>query len=122
MSDIVYSDGYREVRRCGEPTAGGAYSNYIVLDSSFKRGHLGTIYPLQDIHFQSNTVENVGVEGVTNEALLSIVADRLHSFQQGEFPCEYNQEALYSIQEALESLEARTIDRKGRGVEGKHEE
>jgi len=58
-------------------------------------------------------------EGITNEALLAVVADRLAGFQAGEFPSEYNQRALVHVGYALAALQERTLDRIMRGVENK---
>lgn len=59
-------------------------------------------------------------EGVTNEALLAIVAHRLQCFQKSKFACRENALALTKIEEALHWLESRTLDRTSRGVEGTH--
>lgn len=45
--------------------------------------------------------------GITMECLLAIVADRLDSFQAGEFPSEYNNKALHHTREALQCLHDR---------------
>ena len=76
--------------------------------------------PLTVIQFQKGGVEEVGeVNGIFMEDLLVIVQDRLEYFQVGPFPCDTNQRALECIQEALESLGARTRDRQSRNVEGR---
>ncbi len=68
--------------------------------------------------FQNGPIAEVGVNGVTHEALLAIVADRLRSFQAGPFACKANACALTHIEEALHWLQQRTIERMRRGVEG----
>lgn len=70
------------------------------------------------IIFQHGGVPENGVNGLTNEALLAIVADRLHHFQAGPFPCKNNDRALAHVERALEHLHARTAEREARGVEG----
>jgi len=60
------------------------------------------------------------VNGVTNEALLAIVADRLSSFQQGRYACRENADALFHTESALAWLKERTRERMQRGVEGTH--
>jgi hypothetical protein len=62
-----------------------------------------------------------GGPGVTNEALLTVLKDRLTSFQSGEFPCPENAEALEHIQKARAALERRTAGRQARGVEGSYQ-
>jgi hypothetical protein len=64
------------------------------------------------------SVDGNGVNGVTHEALLAIVADRLRSFQKGQYSCKANACALTHIEEAMHWLQQRTIERMRRGVEG----
>jgi len=74
-----------------------------------------------DIHFQNGPIKEYGVNGLTHEALLAIVIDRLRSFQAGPYACEANDVALVNIQTALISLQLRTRERIARGVEGTHQ-
>lgn len=67
------------------------------------------------------SVDGNGVNGITQEALLAIVADRLRSFQAGPYSCKANAYALINIEEALRWLQQRTLERMRRGVEGTHE-
>ena len=71
--------------------------------------------------FQNGPIPECGVNGVTHEALLAIVADRLRSFQAGPYACRENALALTKIEEALHWLHHRTRARMVRGVEGTHE-
>lgn len=71
--------------------------------------------------FQNGPIGDVGVNGVTHEALLAIIADRLRSFQAGAYANKYNAEALTHIEAAQAALLARTVERRSRGVEGTHE-
>jgi len=70
------------------------------------------------LFFQNGPIPEVGVNGITIEALLAIVADRLHGFQSGPYACEENERALLLIKEAMDCLMYRTRDRIKRGVEG----
>jgi hypothetical protein len=72
------------------------------------------------IYFQNGPIPENGVNGLTQEVLLSIVADRLRSFQAGPFACKANACALTHIEEAQHWLQQRTIERMRRGVEGTH--
>ena len=72
------------------------------------------------ILFQNGPILEVGVNGISGEALLAIVIDRLRSFQAGQYACRENALALTKLEESLMWLNKRTADRKGRGVEGKH--
>lgn len=70
--------------------------------------------------FQNGPINEVGTNGVTHEALLAIIIDRLQGFQSGEYACRENAIALTKIQEAQMWLQKRTNDRLARGVEGTH--
>jgi len=72
------------------------------------------------ILFQNGPIPEVGVNGVTIEALLAIVADRLRGFQGGPAACEENHYALCHVEQALVALKDRTLSRLRRGVEGTH--
>lgn len=61
------------------------------------------------------------MNGLTQEVLLAIVADRLRSFQVGQFACRENALALTKIEEAQHWLHSRTLARMQRGVEGTHQ-
>ena len=78
--------------------------------------------PVDDVKilFQNGGIAEHGVNGISNEALLAIVEDRLLGFQSGPFPSREGAIALTKIQEALMWLHKRTRDRVSRGVEGKH--
>jgi hypothetical protein len=70
------------------------------------------------IEFQNGPIQEAGVNGISNEALLAVVEDRLIGFQSGEYACRENAVALTKIQEAMMWLQKRTLDRVRRGVEG----
>lgn len=70
--------------------------------------------------FQNGPIGEVGVNGITQEVLLAIVADRLQAFQAGPYACAENAEALKHVEAAQEALLSRTRARMARGVEGTH--
>lgn len=72
------------------------------------------------ILFQNGPINEVGVNGLTQEVLLSIVCDRLRSFQAGPYASRENALALTKIEEAQHWLLHRTRARMVRGVEGTH--
>ena len=94
-----------------EPGAGGANHRYEV------RTREGTTC----INFQNGPVKESGPNGLTNEVLLAIVADRLQSFQAGPCACKENDEAANAVQAALNVLESRSQRRIDAGVEGTSE-
>lgn len=95
-----------------EPGLGDACHNYRVSSVTPLLMH-----PIE-INFQKNPIQEVGVNGISMEALLAIVVDRLEGFQSGEYACEENQHALDSVRSALIALKIRTRERCERGVEG----
>lgn len=70
--------------------------------------------------FQNGPIKEVGINGVTHEALLAIVIDRLSAFQAGPYACLENHVALAHCEDALRCLHVRTRARIARGVEGTH--
>lgn len=72
------------------------------------------------IAFQNGPIAEAGVNGVTHEVLLAILADRLRGFQSGPYACEENAAALDAIEDAQSHLMSRTRARMERGVEGTH--
>jgi len=96
-----------------KPGAGGANHQYLC---SLPNGDKTLI------EFQNGpiTADGNGVNGLTHEVLLAIVADRLRSFQKGPYSCKANACALTHIEEAQHWLQQRTLERMRRGVEGTH--
>lgn len=97
-----------------EPGAGGAHHAYMVMWGTKDASAPASCR----IDFQNGPIKEAGVNGVTQEALLAIVIDRLRSFQAGPFSCRDNAVALTHCEEALMWLHRRTRDRIQRGVEG----
>ena len=102
-----------EISALYEPGAGGANHLYQMAYTTADGSRM-----LYHIVFQNGSINEVGVNGVTQEALLAIVIDRLRSFQAGPYACAENAEALRWTEGALEALKARTRARMARGVEG----
>lgn len=73
------------------------------------------------ILFQNGPINEVGVNGVTQEVLLEVLVDRLRSFQAGPFACRENALALTKLEEAQHWLHHRTKRRVDQGVEGTHQ-
>lgn len=104
-----------------EPGAGGANHRYEIV------GFIAEENPSMaaDDHayvctalFQNGPIADVGVNGITEAALLAIVADRLRSFQAGPYACRENALALTHLEDAMHWLHHRTRKRMARGVEG----
>lgn len=109
-----------------EPGSGGAHHRYEItgynaetnpsLNSEFGDDIRGEV-----ILFQNGPIAEVGVNGVTHEALLAILIDRMRAFQAGPFACRENALALTKLEEAQHWLHHRTRARMARGVEGTHQ-
>lgn len=107
--------------------AGGAFHHYVV--GGFDPKTNGAVWnqpDLQgttsvDILFQNGPINEVGVNGITHEALLAILIHRMECFQAGPCACRENALALTKLQEAQMWLLERTRGRMNRGVEGTHE-
>lgn len=97
-----------------EPGQGGA-NHWYHIDSGD-----GKVQVRLDFQNGPISVDGNGVNGVTHEVLLEIVADRLRSFQKGPYSCKANACALTHIEEAQHWLQQRTLERMRRGVEGTH--
>jgi len=109
----------------GKPGQGGANPRYQIegFDTTTNPSDPNSEDPYTglDVLFQNGPIKEVGVNGVTQEALLAIVIDRLRSFQAGPFASDHNEQALSACRHALWHLQARTRERIARGVEGTHQ-
>ena len=98
----------------GDVGKGGECSRYIITLQPENPAST----PYVTIHFQNGPIKEAGVNGVTEQALIAIVIDRLRSFQSGPFACRENALALTKLEEGMHWLAERTRDRERRGVEG----
>lgn len=108
-----------------DPRNGNASHVYkvTVLSGSPCRGEGDSKPQLVTTHhiaFQHGPIKEVGTNGVTHEALLAILIDRMRGFQSGPYSCRENALALTKLEEAKHWLEERTRARVARGVEGTH--
>jgi len=98
-----------EVEAIDQPGEGGASGKYRI-----QTGERET-----RLVFQTATVAEAGRNGLTMEAVLAVVLDRLMGFQAGKFACAENAEALAGVKSALLALGKRTALRQAAGVEGR---
>ena len=101
-----------------EPGAGGASTEYALKVETTHPSNLA-IDGMRFRFQEGNPLEKVN--GITNEALLSILIDRMEGFQSGEFKTREGALVLTKLEEALHWMQARTMERRARGVEGKQE-
>lgn len=99
---------------------------YVETDFNFNAPHNFKVVKsddnkqIADIHFQEGPIKECGVNGVCNEDLINMVLCRLQHFQESEFKCEENANAIIYLKSALDELRKRTNKRESRGVEGTH--
>lgn len=99
---------------------GGAPHRYLVAWPDRRPIESEATHETLGIDFQNGPIKEVGTNGITHEALLAVLADRLEHFQKGPFANEHNAAALHHIYAAQSALKARTVERVERGVEGTH--
>lgn len=66
--------------------------------------------------------ERIEPNGAFVEDIILAAKDRLEYYQESKFACLYNNNAIIHLENALNSLKARTQDRESRDAEGTHEE
>jgi hypothetical protein len=96
-----------------DPGAGGANHKYRI-----EWNPNGMACNSCDVHFQNGPIAESGINGISQEALLAIVRDRLECFQAGPYACDTNATALQHVIAAMDALHSRTKERMARGVEG----
>lgn len=89
---------------------GNAHYEYEILGPSEVR--------VGRISFQNGPIKEVGINGVSEEALLAILMDRLDGFQGGVYGCKENATTLDRLQAAMDLMQDRTRSRVARQVEG----
>lgn len=103
-----------------DPKNGNASHHYLISWAKTFPHVPGSIPMAQCmfVDFQEGPIKEFGVNGVTNEAFIAIVIDRLRGFQSGPYACRENALALTKLEEGLMWLAQRTRLRELRGVEG----
>lgn len=124
----------------GEPGPGGASHRYDIIGKRKDIPGFGPDLFGVNLRFQNGPISKPeDMNGITNEALLAVLIDRMRGFQyqrlppvpppsepgfdfnsRGKFACRENAVALTHLEEALMWLQKRTRDRMARGVEGSH--
>ena len=120
-------NGSLTIKAVDQPGSGGANHRYDITGfdntnnpSNVPADGFQAHYFRTCVVFQNGPIKEVGVNGITNEALLAIVEDRLAGFQSGPYACPENAAALGSVRDAMLFLAKRTAAREARGVEGTH--
>lgn len=122
-----------EITATDGPGPGGANHCYM-LKVPCRQSETHTVIAATYINFQNGPISKPDdVNGLSNEALIAIVIDRMRGFQygrkedgtfdenvRGKYACRDNAIALTLLEDALMRLQKRTRDRMARGVEGTH--
>lgn len=98
------------------PGPGGACHSYQIVWQGLSCTHVVGESPYHvgvlSLKFQNGVVGDDGARnGVTEEALISILIHRLECFQRGSYPCPENEAAIMGLTAARGQLHARTEDR-----------
>ncbi len=94
------------------PGAGGANHLYRI-----EANNNSDMFAL--VQFQNGArKDEKSIPGIIDSDLLEIVRDRLKAFQNSEFACKYNEEALHHVEAALKAMNERVENRIGRKVLG----
>lgn len=98
----------------------------VVIGGVQVDGHRYRFHGLQSgqvmyLDFQAGPVGPNGTNGMTNEGILAALIDRTEYLNE-QFPCVQNRHAIEHMKKALELFEARTAERRNRGVEGQNKE
>ncbi len=103
-----------------EPGSGGANHKYLITLPDWTRDPDGANpRHVWDLDFQNGPIaSSADFNGLTNEALLAVLIDRMRGFQSGPFKSRENACALTHMEEALMWLQKRTRERMARNVEG----
>lgn len=70
------------------------------------------------LDFQDGSIAEVGPNGITDQALLAVVLDRMRGFNNGPYRCRENSVIITKIEEALMWMEKRSNDRARQGIDG----
>lgn len=118
------ANDWLEILVMDEMGAGGMHHHYRVIGFEAVPPSRMEIPPhpdAADVIFQNGPIAEAGVNGLTHEVLLEIVAHRLECFSKWPYSTCYNVRALSLVRQAQDQLHQRTRERMARGVEGTHE-
>ena len=113
-----------EITAVDEPGPGGANHVYHLKleapETRLPETNRGAWPNEVTLHFQNGPISRPqDYNGLTNEAVLAVVIDRMRGFQNGPFKNDENAAALGHLECAAGFLKLRTQNRVARGVEGK---
>lgn len=109
-----------------EPGSGGAHHVYALewkadeAGRGFRDVATGEWRDATILRFHNAAIAEVGANGLTHEALLAVLIDRLRCLQAGPFANQYNAGALDHLEAALTRLKTNALMRMALGVTGTH--
>ena len=87
----------------------------------FKVRNVQTDEVVCEVNFQEGPIKENGINGCSNEDAALMIIKRIEGWQESEYACEENAEALEYFYKGIEALRRRTNKRAARGVEGTSE-
>lgn len=99
---------------------GGNNKNNSMEKTTYSLNSFKPEGPNQEVSFYKLNEDGSSEHGTTLEEMLRVSIERLQDLNE-RFSCRENAIAITKMQEALMWLNARTENRKARGVEGKHQ-
>lgn len=101
-----------------------AYKIEVFPFETPKYGNESAFQPIEicEINYQNGGLKEAGANGITDQALLAVILDRMRSFNDGQFRCRENSLIITKLEEALMWMEKRSNDRAHRGVEGERKQ
>ena len=114
-----FNDQHVRVAAIDEPdeNAGGACHEYLISIQQAPE----TVADETTLKFQHGPVQEAGVNGITDQALIAIILDRWRAFQKSKWANRETAVSITKLEEALMWQHKRTIDRLARKVEGTNE-
>jgi hypothetical protein len=110
------------IQTTDDPASDGANHAYRVSVFPINRTADAKPVSTAELTFQNGGLKEVGANGITDQALLAVVLDRVRGFNNGPFRCRENSIVITKLEEALMWMEKRSNDRSRRGVEGERKE
>lgn len=106
-----------------DPDAGNAHHEYeievsVPVEGDDLPANSRRVIGLVKLSFQHGPINEVGVNGITDQALIAVVLDRWRSFQTSKWANRETAVSITKLEEALMWQHKRTLDRTREGVEG----
>lgn len=115
----VLNRDHIEVYATDEADVDGAHHAYVIeVDKTPTEADVIKQTSILPLNFQKGGLKEAGINGISDQALLAVVLDRLRGFQSGPYSCRDNAIAITKLEECLMWMAKRYVERAARGVEG----